>query len=262
MIATLLNFFHDIFRYREYLKQSVARDMRKKYKRSVLGYLWSMLNPLLMMIILAIVFGGILKQSVEDYSVFLLAGMLPWGYFDGVCNASLGVIRNNARILDQVTVPKYIFLIAVAMSELVTFALTLVPLLVLMLATNHKPHLVLLSLPLVIVPLLMLSIGVSLVIAVASVFFDDTQHLLGILLRALYFLCPILYSREMLSPDLVQILEYSPIFGIIEAMRGIIYYGQLPDVYVYASCFVSSFVALIVGLWIFVCNDKKFVYFI
>lgn len=262
MVSILGNFFFNAYYYREYLKQSVARDMRKKYKRSTLGYLWSMLNPLLMMIILSVVFGSVLKQRIENYPVFLFAAMLPWAYFDGTCNASLGVIRSNAKILDQVAVPKYIFLLAIAMSELVSFFFALVPLLLLMTLTSHQLHFSLLYLPIVVFPLIMFTLGISAIVSVANVFFDDTQHLLGVVLKALYFLCPIIYSKDMLAPQLLQVVQYNPLFGIIEAMREVVYYGQLPNMQTYCIYLASSALTLAIGLWVFVANERKFVYFI
>lgn len=262
MINTITDFFYYSFYYREYLIQSVARDLRKKYKRSALGYLWSMLNPLFMMIILTVVFSNIMMSHVSNYSVFLFAAMLPWTYFDGTTSSSLDVIRSNSQIFNQVRIPKFIFIVSIAMSNLVTLLLSIVPLLLVMWYTNQPILKTFLFMPLVIIPLVFFSIGVSSIIAVANVFFEDTQHLYGVILRALYFLCPILYSREMIPEYLLNYTKYNPLFGIMETMRGIVYYGTLPAPHIYFAGLLSSFAIMIIGLWIFKKADNKFLYFI
>ena len=121
----LRDFLVNAYSYREYLIQSVARDLRKRYKRSTLGYLWSMLHPLLMMTILAVVFSNIMRHSIEAYAVFLFTGMLPWTYFSVTSKGCLGTIRANARIIDQIDVPKYIFPLSTAFSGLADFFFSL-----------------------------------------------------------------------------------------------------------------------------------------
>ena len=256
------DFFYYVFFYREYLKQSVARDLRKKYKRSVLGYFWSMLQPLLMMAILAVVFSNIMRQNIEDYAVFLFTAMLPWGYFDGVCNVSLGTIRSNARIIDQLPVPKFIFPVAGAFYQMVNFCLSLVPLFVVMLVLGRSVPVTILGLPLIMLSLFCLSVGVGLILAVANVFFEDVQHLTSIVLRALYFLSPILYGRDQLPEWLVQWVVFNPMFCLIESMRSMFYYGEMPDMQIYLLNFVGCFAILGLGLWIFRRADDKFQYFL
>ena len=109
-------FFADIFQYHEYLRQAVARDLRKRYKRSYLGYLWSMLNPLLMIIILTLVFSNIMKNRVEDYSVFLFCGLLPWQFFSRTALGSLNAVKGNAKLISHLPIPKYLFTLTTAFS--------------------------------------------------------------------------------------------------------------------------------------------------
>lgn len=262
MTNLLTDYFGSLFRYREYLKQAVARDLRKQYKRSFLGYLWSMLHPLLMMTILAVVFSNIMRTTVKDYAVFLFCGMLPWGCFDSTIQGCLGTIRANARIIDQVAVPKFIFPSAIAVYGIVNFLLSLIPLAIVMLVLGHPFHATILLFVVVLPPLFLMSMGVSLIVAVANVFFDDTQHLITVLLRALYFLSPILYSREMLPQWLIPWVVLNPMFGIIETMRGVFYYGTMPDWTTYALNCAGTMLVLLVGLWLFRKADDKFVYFI
>ena len=262
LFILIRDFFFTLGQYREYLIQSVARDLRKQYKRSFLGYLWSMLNPLFMMIILAVVFSNIMRQNIEDYAIFLFTGMLPWAYFEGTLLGCLGTIRNNAQIFGQVPVPKFIFPMSVALFNFVTFALSLVPLLLVMVVLGRPVPATIALLPMVLLPLFFVSMGAALAAAVANVFFEDTQHLVGVVLRALYFLCPILYSKDLLPPELVKWLAINPMFQIIEFSRDIFYYGVVPDMLAYGITLGSSLAVLLVGLWTFKQADEKLLYFI
>jgi ABC-type polysaccharide/polyol phosphate export permease len=254
-------FFAHLYQYREYLKQSVARDLRRHYKRSVLGYLWSMLNPLFMMIILAVVFSKVMRFQMDDYAVFLFTGMIPWSYFQSSSTGSLGSIRANATIIQQVPVPKYIFPLSYVFSNLVTLFLSLVPLMVIILALGRTIHPTILLLPVVLVPLFLITTGVSLIFAVSNVFFEDTQHLVGILMQALYFLSPILYSREILPHWLQPWVVLNPMFGIIECTRDIIYFGNIPNWETYFLNLAGALVLLAIGLFMFKKAENKFVYF-
>lgn len=255
------DFFLTIYEYREYFKQSIARDLRKQYKRSVLGYVWSMLHPLLMMAILAIVFSNIMKRPAKEYAIFLFTGMLAWEYFNATVTQNLRAIRSNLNIISQVPVPKYLFSLSYAFSNLVNLFLSLLPLMLIMLLVGRPFHLTILALPLVLLPLFIFTMAVSLFVAVANVFFEDTQHLTTVVLRALYFLCPILYGPEHLPQSLLTWLRIDPMFSIIEFMRDIFMEGKLPDPALYLTNLAGVTMLLIVVLWIFHRADDKFIYF-
>ena len=257
----LTDFFGNIYRYREYLKQSVARDLRKRYKRSVLGYLWSMLHPLFMMVILAVVFSNIMRFEMQDYAVFLFTGMIPWSYFSLTALGALGSIRANASIIDQLPVPKYIFPLSLGFSNLANLFLSLAPLLIIMIGLGRPIPLTVLALPFILLPLFFLTTGLALILAVANVFFDDTQHLATLAIQALYFLSPILYTKEHLPANITPWVTLNPMFNITEFMHDIIYYGRLPELYTYAGSLAYSLLFLVVGLWVFRKTDHKFVYF-
>jgi ABC-type polysaccharide/polyol phosphate export permease len=262
LVGCLHDFFRAMYDYREYLKQSVARDLRKQYKRSVLGYFWSMLHPLLMMAILAVVFSNLMRQPARTYAVFLLTGMLPFDYFSGSISQSLTAIRANISIISQIPVPKYVFPLAITLSHLSTFMLSIVALLVVILCAGAPFHWTMLALPIVILPLFLFTIGACLLFAVSNVFFEDTQHLTGVILRALYFLCPILYAREHLPDWLRPWLVLNPLFGLIEFMHDLFVRGVLPAWDIYAIHLGAALAVLILGLWVFKKTEDKFIYFV
>lgn len=240
----------------------MARDLRKAYKRSSLGYVWSMLNPLLMMSIQAVVFTHIMRIKVEHYAVFLFVGILPWQYFSQTVTGGLDSIRANLKIIEHLPIPKYIFALSLAFSKLANLALALVPLFGVMLFLGRPIPATVWLMPFIIIPLMMISIGASLFFAALNVFFDDTRHLVQVGLQAAYYLTPIIYGEEHLPKFLAGWLQLNPMYHIIKMMRSTFYYGQLPDLYTTSVAYGSGLLVLLIGLWTFRKADKKFMYFV
>ena len=260
--AVVPDFFVNLIRYREYLKQSVARDLKRAYKRSALGYLWSMLNPLLMMIILTVVFSHLMRVQVEHYSVFLLTALLPWQYFQQTVLGSMDSIRANRKLLEQVPVPKYLFVLSLATSNLVNFLLSLVPLLLVTLVVGKSLSWSMLALPFILLPIFFFSFGVAIFTATLHVFFSDIRHLLQVGLQALYYLTPILYGRDHLPAGVARWLEWNPMYHLIELMRAAFYYNHLPSAESYGIALLLGLGALLLGLYTLRRVDEKLMYFL
>ena len=256
------DFFYQIFAYREYLKQSVLRDLRTKYKRSVLGYFWTMVHPLAMMIVLAVVFSHIMKIPSKDYAVFLFCGLLPWNFFSSTVVMSLGSIKQNASLFRQVPVPKYVFVISIAFSNLFNFVVAMIPLMGLMIIMGRPIGPTAFLFPLVFLPIFMVTVGIALILAASNVFFEDTHHLTEVALNVVYFLSPILYHRDLIPGHLSQYLVLNPLFCQIEFMRDIFYLGVAPDLTTYLINFAGSAALLLLGLFTFRRCEDKFLYFV
>src|SRR5262249_7720721 len=149
--------------------ESVRRDLRVKYKRSSLGYVWTVLHPLGMMIILTVVFSHVIRIQIPFFAVFLLAGLLTWNYFSSTVLMSLGSIRSHQTLLAQVPVPKYLFLLSLAFSNLVNCVLVSIPLIIVMLITGAPISWSVLAFPFMLFPLIIFTIGVSLLVATSNV---------------------------------------------------------------------------------------------
>lgn len=262
-VVLLPDLVRNVVMYREYLIQSVLRDLRTKYKRSVLGYVWAMLHPLAMMAILAVVFSGMMRIPIEAYAVFLLCGMLPYNFFQSTVLMSLNSIRANAKLFGQVPVPKYLFVLSLTFSNLFNFVVALLPLLLLMLVFGRPLPVTALAFPVVVIPIVMVTVGIALILAASNVFFEDTLHLSQVALQALYFLTPVLYRREDLPANLAELLVViNPLFNQIEFIRAIFYHGSLPDPLAFALNGLVSLGTLLFGLWVFKASEDKFLYFI
>lgn len=256
-----VDFALSAYEYREYLRQSVGRDLNKKYKRTSLGYIWSMLNPLFMMIVLTVVFSKIMSK-VDSYSVFLFSGLLAWQYFALTLTGCLNSVRANLTIIEQVPVPKFIFALSQAASDIANLLLALVPLLGVMLVVGRPIEWTVLLFPIVLLPLLVTTMALSLLFAVANVFYEDTTHLTRVLTSAWYYLTPVLYGREHIPEGLLNVVQYvNPLFFIVENFRAIFYFGEVPSLATYSYSLILGLVLLEIALRIFYRSEDKFIYF-
>lgn len=221
-----------------------------------------MLHPLGMMLIISTVLSHLVGASFKDYALFFLIGLLAWNYFNSTAMMSLHSIRSNARLFGQIAVPKYLFIVSLVCSNFVNYLLALVPLFLVMLITGHPVSWTVLTFPIVVLPLFLVTIGVSLILAVSNIFFEDTLHLSEVVLQAVYFMCPILYARDKLPPHLVKWLVLNPLFCQFEFLRDIFFDGTLPDPSIFLINLAGSFLVLLIGLAVFRSAEDKFLYLI
>ena len=185
-------FLHNFRKYKFLLYQLVSRDIKTKYRKSVLGVFWSFLEPLLTMIVLTIIFSTIFKGfGVENYPVYLLTGRLIFTFFSGGTSAAMRSIRSSANILKTVYVPKYIYSLSAILSNFVTFLLSLIVLFLVMAVTNAPFTIYIIFTSLPIMALLFFTIGAGLILATVNVFFRDLEHLYGVFLTLLMYATPI-----------------------------------------------------------------------
>lgn len=260
-LTNFIDFLAKIYSYRGYLVQSVTRDLHKRYKRSYLGYLWSMLNPLLMITVLTVIFSNLLPR-VEHYAVFLFSALISWQYFAGTVSESMNSIRGNMNLIQQVPMPKFIFPITIACSNFVNLLLTLVSLLLVMAVVGRPVYWTALLFPIYFVPLLLMTIGLSLLVATCSIFFEDTKHLTKIGLQAWYYMTPILYGPDMLPAHVVKWLKLNPLFYPVSQLREIFYHGTIPATGPYLISVVVGFCFLLFSLTVFYRSEDKFIYFV
>lgn len=258
----ITRFLKALVDYRHYLRQSIARDLKKRYKRSVLGYCWSMLHPLLMMAVMAVAFSKVLGSTVPAYPVFLFAGMIPFQFFSSTVNGCLGVISSNLKIMDQVPAPKFIFPMSIAASNLINLVLSFIPLLLIIVAYGRPIPWTVALVPFVLLPLFMATLGIALIFAVADVFYDDTRHLTGVILQSLYFLSPVLYGPQHLPEWLIPFVQWNPMFFTIEMVRDLVYLGVVPPLWMYGFTCGLCTIYLFCGLLLFDRTQDKFMYFV
>ena len=240
------------------LEQLVKQNFSSKYKDSYLGILWSVIRPLLMMIILTIVFSTIFSRDIPNYPVYLLAGRTIFRFFVGTCGSAMLILKNNKGILLQKSVPKYIFILATIISEFINFIISILLLSVVMVATNAPFYFSLY--PYVILPLLSLVImatGVSLILSVACVYYADVQHLWGVFTQILLYASAIFYPVDIIPETYKQYIMLNPLLWIISQFRDYVAFGRLHDPLNIINSFLVSFILLTIGIIIFKKYEKR-----
>ncbi|KQO15378.1 ABC transporter permease [Paenibacillus sp. Leaf72] len=254
-----MTYLNNFWKYKELLAQFVIRDLKVKYRRSVLGYLWSLLNPLLMMIVLVAVFSNIFRFDIPNFPVYLLAGQIMFSFFAEATTLSMSSILNAGSLIKKVYVPKYIFPVSRVFSSFISLLFSLVSILIVMLVTGAPITPTILLFPLPLIYILMFAIGMGLIMSVLAVYFRDMLHLYTVLLSAWMYLTPIFYPINVV-PDYVRTVIYSnPMYYYVEAFRDIVLYNRFPDLQTNIACLSFSIVSIVVGAFIFYKNQHKFV---
>lgn len=246
-------------KYRYLIKQLVMRDFKTKYKRSVLGVLWSFLNPLLMMIVQYIVFSTLFKSSIENFALYLLIGIVCFNFFTECAGMCLGSITGNASLITKVYMPKYIYPVSRMLSSGINLGFSLIPLLGVMLITQAPFTKTLALLPIPLICLFAFSLGIGMILATMMVFFRDTQFLWGVISTIWMYATPIIYPESILPQDYMTIFKLNPMYHIVRMVRTMLMDGVSPEPKAYGITILMSFLTLLIGAAIFKRNQDKFV---
>lgn len=248
----------ELWHFRQLIALLVVRELKVRYKRSVFGLLWTMLNPLLLMIVYTVVFSTIMPVAQRNFSVFLLAALLPWLFFSTALLQGLFSVVVNQDLIRKVRVPQAVFPLSVVGSNLVNFTLSMVPLFLLMAAVGQPFTRALLFLPLAIVLLTLFTSGATLLLATLTVFFRDVKHLAEVLLQMLMYLTPVFYDLRLLGEHsqwwfkvFRGFLKANPLTYLIALIREPVYYARYPDLHTVGLATGASLLALAVGYAIF-----------
>ncbi|WP_242831282.1 ABC transporter permease [Desulfitobacterium dehalogenans] len=248
-----------LFKYQPLLYQLVRRDFKAKYKRSVLGILWTILNPLFTMIILTIVFSTLFRFDIENYPVYLLSGQIVFSFFSESTNMAMTSVLNGASMIKKVNMPKYIFPLSRLLSSLVNFTLSLVALILVMVLTQSSFHLTMLLMIVPIIYIFIFSLGVGLILSAAVVFFRDMMYLYGILITALTYLTPIFYPISIIPEHFRLVISLNPMYHFVEYFRTVSIYGGMPTIWQNIVCLTLAFVSVAVGLFVFYKKQDQFI---
>lgn len=255
-------FFLNFSKYRYLLVELVKRDIKVKYKGSILGIFWSFLNPLLMMMVLTIIFSTFFGHNIVNYPVYLLTGRLVFELYAQGSKAAMTSIRKNASIIKKVYVPKYMYSLSSVLSSFVTFLLSLVVLFGVMLVTNAPFTIYILFAILPIFLLLIFTIGAGLVLATVTVFFRDIEHLYGVFITMLMYGSAIFYPIDIVPESYRFLFELNPVYAVISLCRDSFLYGRMLDLNTLLYVSVVSVVILILGVLLFYKYQDKFILYV
>lgn len=253
-----MNVFKGLYEYRELLKTSIKKDIRGRYKNSILGVFWSFLNPLLQLAVYAIVFPLIMKSDIPNYTVFVCCGLIPWTFFSTAISRTSFVMVENGNIIKKVFFPREILPISIVTSELVNFFISTIIILAFVLAYGMGFTWYIVFYPVILIVQYVLLIGISLLVSSLTVYFRDLQHFIGILLQLLFYATPIVYGMDIIPVSFQWILKLNPMSYIIDGYRSIFYYQRMPDLVGLGIVFAISIVLCIVGYFIFNKLQKRF----
>lgn len=258
------NIWTNFKKYSFLLKQLISRDFKVKYKRSVLGVVWSLLYPLLNMAVMALVFSNIFKFSTPgvNYLVYVLSGLIMFNYFSEASNLAMGSVVANFPLINKIYIPKYIFPLSKCLFVGINFLLTLIPLYIVIFATGTGINIYHLVLPYAYICLFIFTLGMGLILSTVSVFLRDMFYIYGIVLTLWTYLTPIMYDISLISPKLQFFFKLNPMYHYINFIRRIILYNEMPTPFTFAVCAGSALLVLIIGLVAFKKNQDKFIYYV
>ena len=263
------NIINNIKRYSFLTKQLVSRDFKIKYKRSVLGILWSILYPLLTMAVMAVVFSQMFKFKVDgvNYLVYLLTGLVMFNFFSEASNGAMSSVIANFSLINKVYIPKYIFPISKVFFVAINFFLTLIPLLIMILFTGEGDtktfiNIYYLFLPYVYICLIMFTLGMGFILSTISIFFRDIFYIYGIIITLWTYLTPIFYDIQMLDQNVRYFMNFNPMYNFIDFSRQIIVYNRMPSISSFIICGLFAVIFFVIGAIIFKKNQDKFIYYV
>ncbi|MBO4592199.1 MAG: ABC transporter permease [Eubacterium sp.] len=241
------------------LSELIKKGIRLKYRRSYLGILWSLLEPLLTMIVLTIVFGTLMGEKSKSFPVYILSGRLLYGFFSQSTTAALKSIRANSSIIKKVYVPKLLYPVSSILFNYVIFLISLIVLAVVSMVLGVFPTVYLIQAVPVLLVLLILSMGCGLVLSTVGVFFRDMEYLWNVALMLIMYTCAIFYKAEkLLASRWSFVLKFNPLFCVIDSFRSAIF-GNMLNVKYFAYATAFGVVMTIIGIVVFTKNEDKFI---
>jgi ABC-type polysaccharide/polyol phosphate export permease len=254
----------DLWRFRELISMLVERDLKVRYKRSALGMGWTLLNPLLQMIVYTLVFSFIMKVGVPDFPVFILSGLLPWTLISVSIAGASHCLLNNQGLIRKVAVPQMVWPMAVVASKLVDLVLSLVPFALIAFAYRRGPSLAWVALAPAVVFATVFSVGLGLLFSSLTVFYRDMRHLTDILVQVWFYVTPVIYPASFLEkiphPWMQWLLRLNPATPIVRLFQEALYEGRLPSAALLGTGALAAGGMLALGLVVFLRHQDQHIH--
>lgn len=250
-------------KYRHLFQELVSKDIKLKYRRSFLGYLWSILNPLMTMVVLVIVFSNMFRFDIENYPVYLIIGQILFSFLTESTSQAIFSITGNSALLKKTYVPKYEFTLARITSSLVNLIFSLGAMIIVFLICKVRFTVCFFWIPVVLVEIYVFCLGLGMFLAQAAVFFRDVQYIYGVLTTVWMYLTPIFYPLSALPENIQRMIKmFNPMYFYIEQFRYVVLNGGMPDIQlILCGCIVAVFM-LLIGTWTFSKTQDKFILYI
>ncbi len=252
-------FIQNFLKYRNLLEELVARDIKVKYRRSVLGVLWTLLNPLFMMIILSIVFSNLFKFDVENFPIYLLSGQVIFNFFSDSTTSSMNAVIQNGPLIKKIYVPKYLFVISRVVSSIINLLASFAALILVMLALRIELEWPILLVWIPMALLMAFCLGVGMFLSAVTVKFRDIQHLYSVFITGLMYLTPVIYPMSILPDWLYKVVMLNPLTNYLEMFRGCMMDNLLPGIGPVALGALEAVIMLVLGMYVFYKSQDEFI---
>ena len=253
-----MSIFKELYQYRELLKTNVKKEIRGKYKGSVLGIMWSFLNPLLMVLVYAIVFPYLMRMKQDHYLIYLITGIIPWTFFSTVITNGCNCIWINGGIIKKVYFPRLILPISIVSSALVNFLISCIIILLFVIFGGVGLNINILWLPVIAIIQSIFCLGVLLIFSSINVYVRDIEYILGFIINLLFYLTPIVYRVDMFPEAYRWLLYLNPMTHFVDAYRNIFYYQVSPHFSSLGTMLGISVIMLIIGYMVYSKLEKGF----
>ncbi|TQR43699.1 ABC transporter permease [Paenibacillus popilliae] len=250
--------FKEIYSYRQMLKSMVLTDLRTRYKGSVLGFLWTFLNPLLLLVIYSVVFSIIMRMNIENYPMFLFVAMLPWTYFQSAIMSSSGIIIRNGSLVKKIFFPREILPISTVLGAAINYLFGIVILIPSLIFFGISIKWTISLFPIILIIQTILTLGISYIVSALTVFFRDLEHIIGIIFTAAFYITPIIYPVTMAPEKFQKWFYLNPMTTIVESYRDILFYGKIPSLSNLSVSLITAVIFLLLGQYLFSKMQKRF----
>lgn len=260
MIKSFTRQYSELYKFGFVLRQLVRQQLILRYRRTALGYLWTLVNPLLMMSVTAVVFATLFKVELKTFAIFLFAGMIPWNLFNSSVVQSSSSFINNEGLIKKIYLPKLLFPLSVSLGVLIDSFLSFIALFLIIILLGGTLSWTLFLIPFAFILLFLFTFGIALVISVATVFFRDLQYIMTVAMQALFFLTPIMYKKDMLGGKIAWLVSLNPIVPFIELFREPLIAASLPSISTVIHAALIAIVSMVIGLSVFIKYENKIVF--
>jgi len=248
----------ELYHYRQMLFSLVLTDLRTRYKGSVLGFLWTFLNPLLMLLVYSFVFSNIMRMNIDNYPMFLFVAILPWIFFQSSIQNSINIIIRNGNLVKKIYFPREVLPISAVLGGAINYLFGLAVLIPALLISGISLKPAILLLPFILLIQALLTLGISFIVSALNVYFRDLEHIVAFLLQLGFYLTPIIFPVQLLPEKFWPFFRLNPLTGIFEAYREVLFYGKAPEVSFFVKHGLFSVIILIIGWIVFHLLQKKF----
>lgn len=251
-----------VWRYGFMLETLVVSEIRVRYRRSMLGVVWTLLNPILMMVIFTIIFSTLFARSLSNFAIYFLSAYLCWSFFSQTTTQGMSSMLRNAALFKRIQVPYYIFVLATVCAGLINFLIAFIPLGGLIIVLRHPVTPAILFVPVGVLVLVVFTTGVSFFVATVAVFFDDITQFYSVILQAMMYLTAIFYPIDIVPNSWRVLIKLNPMYHCVQMVRLPIYEGHAPPVESIIISTVGAVLALFIGWTVFSRSSHRFIYYV